>query len=73
MHQKFIYYYQEEEINPNPKPVVKKRNLDFQVGKQYLHKIKKLTCFSSILMLRYLNKVYFYFTLESLGLDLNDH
>ncbi len=62
-------------INLKLKPVLEKTNLNFQVNKQCLHEIKKNTCFGSILMLKYLNKVYFsfYTTLENSSPNLNDY
>ncbi len=73
MHKHNYTYIEEKHINPNPKLVVLK--LKNQVKKINLHELKKLTHFGSIIMLRYLNKVYFHFTLdfESSSSHLNDY
>jgi hypothetical protein len=46
-----------------PKTYIQNVYLDFQVKRQYLHEMKKLTHFGSLLILRYFNKAYFHFTL----------
>jgi hypothetical protein len=72
MHKHNYIYIEEKHTNPDPKLVVLKKESSL---KKYLHEIKKLTHFGSIIMLRYLNKVYFHFTLhfESSSSHLNDY
>jgi hypothetical protein len=64
MHKHKKKYEGEENINPNPKTNSFFLNLDFQIKKQYLHEIKKLTGFGFVLMSRFLNKIYSHFTLH---------